>query len=97
LNASDSGALGAAMRERSLTSNGTAHNSPLSCAFRRINSEVHNSAISDLIGERVLAGLVLLTIFISLVSTSYALEPQKSISQFTHTSWSARDGIPVSV
>lgn len=30
----------------------------------------------------------------SLVSPAKALDPQNSISQFTHTSWSAKDGIP---
>jgi len=35
-----------------------------------------------------------LTLTFALVAPVHALDPQKSITQFTHTSWSAKDGIP---
>lgn len=36
----------------------------------------------------------MLTIAGALAPSLFALGPQKAISQFTHTSWSAKDGIP---
>jgi signal transduction histidine kinase/ligand-binding sensor domain-containing protein len=40
------------------------------------------------------AGLACLTLTFALAAPVRALDPQKSITQFTHTAWSAKDGIP---
>jgi signal transduction histidine kinase/ligand-binding sensor domain-containing protein len=40
------------------------------------------------------AGLACLTLTFALAARVHALDPQKSITQFTHTAWSAKDGIP---
>src|SRR3989440_8645106 len=40
------------------------------------------------------AGLAGLTLTFALAAPLRALDAQKSISQFTHTAWSAKDGIP---
>src|SRR5438128_12194280 len=48
-------------------------------------------------GDRRLASLsslACLTLTLGLAAPVQALEPQKSITQFTHTAWSAKDGIP---
>jgi len=48
-------------------------------------------------GERgfpSLSGLACLTLALALAVPGHALETPKSISQFTHTAWSAKDGIP---
>src|SRR5216683_2297225 len=39
-------------------------------------------------------GLACLTLAFMLATPVHALDPQKSITQFTHTAWSAKDGIP---
>src|SRR2546421_4698278 len=40
------------------------------------------------------AGLACLTLTFALAAPLHALDPQKSVSQFTHTAWSGKDGIP---
>src|SRR5712664_347365 len=40
------------------------------------------------------AGLACLTLTFALAAPVHALDPQKSITQFTHTAWSAKEGIP---
>ena len=40
------------------------------------------------------AGLACLALTFALAAPVHALDPQKSITQFTHTAWSAKDGIP---
>jgi len=45
-------------------------------------------------GTRRLAGLACLTLTFALAAPVRALDAQKSISQFTHTAWTAKDGIP---
>ena len=45
-------------------------------------------------GTRWRAGLTCLTLTFALAAPVHAIEAPKSISQFTHTAWSAKDGIP---
>jgi signal transduction histidine kinase/streptogramin lyase len=40
------------------------------------------------------AGLACLTLTFALAAPAHALDPPKSITQFTHTAWSAKEGIP---
>src|SRR5438445_12909122 len=40
------------------------------------------------------AGLACLTLTFAPAAPVHALDAQKSITQFTHTAWSAKDGIP---
>src|SRR3954466_11783928 len=40
------------------------------------------------------ADFACLTLTFALAAPAQAFEPQKSITQFTHTAWSAKDGIP---
>ena len=40
------------------------------------------------------AGLACLTLTFALAAPVHALNPPKSITQLTHTAWSAKDGIP---
>ena len=95
--AHDSGKHGSADRSCLPKSKGAATTPLPSSTVEGINSKIaniENPATSDLIWDRVILGLALLTISLALASTANALDPQKSISQFTHTSWSAQDGIP---
>lgn len=64
-------------------------------ALKTFNSKFEHSSAGDLIWQRILPVLALLTISLVLAPLpAQALDPQKLISQFTHTSWSAKDGIP---
>src|SRR6266478_7782385 len=45
-------------------------------------------------GERARARVACLIIPFALAAPAHALDPRKSNTQFTHTAWSARDGIP---
>src|SRR5437016_12677690 len=40
------------------------------------------------------ADLACLALTFALAAPVHALDPQKSVSQFTHTAWSGKDGIP---
>src|SRR3954447_14844172 len=45
-------------------------------------------------GRRWRAGVTCLTLTFALAGPVRAVEARKSITQFTHTAWSAKDGIP---
>ncbi len=47
--------------------------------------------------KRVVWCLILTATFVILHFPAHALDPQKLISQFTHTAWSAKDGIPAPI
>ncbi len=44
--------------------------------------------------RRLTIGAMMLLVAFALVDSAHALDPEKLISQFTHTAWSAKDGIP---
>src|ERR1700731_3386852 len=54
----------------------------------------NGTVAAQVAGERARARVACLIIPFALAAPVHALVPQKSNTQFTHTAWSAKDGIP---